>query len=134
MIYKQMGFGLGLFSLALGAAELLGSKRVTGTLGVEGHEALVKAFGVRELLNGAGLLAAPATSTNVWMRVAGDAMDLAALGLAAPRAKRGALMGAFAFVIGATLLDVVTARGLDATTGRMLPGDAGDGKGAAAAA
>ena len=134
MIYKQMSFGLGLFSLALGAAELMGSKRVTGTLGVEGQEALVKAFGVRELLNGAGLLAAPATSTNVWMRVAGDAMDLAALGLAAPKAKRGALIGAFAFVIGATLLDVIAARGLDATTGRMLPGDASGGKGAVAVA
>lgn len=126
MDYRKLAFGLGIFSIALGAAELLGSKRITRALDADGHEGLVKGFGARELLAGANLLAAPAHATNVWNRVAGDAMDLSALALAARKAPGNrAIWGSIAFVIGATLLDIATARGLDATTGKTLPVAAG---------
>jgi hypothetical protein len=126
MDYKKLGFGLGVFSIALGAAELLAPRRIARALGAEGKEGLVRAFGGRELLAGANLLAAPAVATNVWNRVGGDAMDLAALGLAAKNAPRNkAVWGALAFVVGATLLDVVAARGLARTTGKTFPDDAG---------
>ena len=121
MDYRKLGFGLGLFSIALGAVELLAAKRVTAALDAEGHEGLVKGFGARELLAGANLIAAPAVATNVWNRVAGDAMDLTALALAARASpKNRAIWGSIAFVVGATLLDIVTARGLDRTTGKTL--------------
>lgn len=126
MDYRKLGFGLGLFSIALGAAELLAARRVAAALDAEGHEGLVKGFGARELLAGANLIAAPAVATNVWNRVAGDAMDLTALALAAKASpKNRAIWGSIAFVIGATLLDIVTARGLDRTTGKTLPLAAG---------
>ncbi len=49
-------------------------------------------------------------------------MDLGALGLAARRSPRNrAIWGAIAFVGAVTLLDIVTARGLDRTTGKFLP-------------
>ena len=49
MNYKALGLGLGLFSIALGAAELLAPKRITRALESEGHEGLVKGFGAREV-------------------------------------------------------------------------------------
>lgn len=126
MDYKKLGLGLGVFSIALGAAELFAARRIARALQVEGREGVIKAFGARELLAGANLLAAPAVAANVWNRVGGDAMDLAALGLAAKNAPRGkAVWGALAFVAAATLLDIVTARGLDRETGKTLPDDAG---------
>ncbi|RDE05829.1 hypothetical protein [Sphingomonas aracearum] len=122
MDYKKLGLGLGVFSIALGLAELLAARRIAGTLEADGQENVVRAFGARELLAGANLLAAPAHATNVWNRVAGDAMDLGALGLAARGAPRnGAVWGAIAFVVGATVLDVVTAIGLDRQTGKTSP-------------
>ena len=121
---KRLSFGLGLFSIALGVAEVAATRRIARALGND-HRAgrtTLRAFGVREMLAGAGLLAAPAHSTLVWNRVAGDAMDLAALGLAARQApRRRAVWGALAFVAGATVIDALVARALDKSTGKALP-------------
>jgi len=120
--YKAMGYGLGLFSLALGAFEIVAAKQIARKLDAEGHEGLIMAFGAREIAAGLALGVSPAASTNVWMRVAGDAMDLAALTAAATRSPRNrAIWGALAFVAAATALDIWVARGLDNTTGRLLP-------------
>lgn len=122
MDYKKFGFGLGLFSITLGAVELLASRRITRALDAGGHEGLVKAFGAREVIAGVGLLAQPAVATGVWNRVAGDVMDAAALGAAAWNTPRNrAVWGALAFVLVATALDVVVATGLDRQTGKTSP-------------
>jgi hypothetical protein len=122
MNYKKLSFGLGVFSIALGAAELLMAPRIARTLDAPKRKRLVRVFGVRELLTGVGLLGAPASATGVWGRVAGDALDLAALGAAAGKAPRNrAVWGSLAFVVGATALDVFVARGLNRTTGRTWP-------------
>lgn len=114
MNYRKLSQGLGWFSLALGATELLGGRRIAHALGAPGGGTMVKAFGAREAATGAALLGAPAHATRMWGRVAGDALDLGALALVARKsAKRGALIGAAAFVAGATLIDVLVARGLD---------------------
>ena len=113
MNYRTLSRGLGWFSLALGAAELFGSRRITGALGAKGGEGIVKAFGAREIGAGVGLLQAPAHAARMWGRVAGDALDLGALALVARKSeKRGAVIGAIAFVAGAALLDTIVARGL----------------------
>lgn len=121
---KSISFGLGIFSIALGLAELGATRRIARALGND-HKigrATLRAFGAREMLAGAGLLAAPAHSALVWNRVAGDVMDLTALGLGARKAPRShALWGAVAFVAGATILDTVVARALDRTTARTFP-------------
>jgi hypothetical protein len=122
MDYKKLSLGLGLFSLGLGAAELFASRRIARALKSEGHESLIKGFGVREVAAGIGILQAPAHSARVWNRVAGDGMDLAALTAAARNAPRNrAVWGAIAFVVGATTLDVLVALGLDHTAGKTLP-------------
>lgn len=122
MDYRKLGFGLGLFSVGLGIAELAASKRIARSLAAEEHDGVVRIFGARELFAGAALLSGPAHSVRVWNRVAGDAMDIAALGLAARRAPQNkAIWGALAFVAAATALDIVTAIGLDRSTGKTLP-------------
>jgi hypothetical protein len=124
MDYKKIGVGLGFFSIGLGLLEVAAPGRLAKWLGTEGKSArrLITLFGARELLAGGMLLRGPAVSTNVWNRVVGDAMDLAALGLAFGRSNRkGPVAGALAFVGGATVLDALTARGLDQQTGRTLP-------------
>lgn len=123
MDYKKLGLGLGFFSIGLGLLEVAAPGRIARWLGVDGggSKKVTRLFGARELLAGAMLLRGPAVSTNVWNRVIGDVMDLAALGLAFSRSDRKpTTAGALAFVGGATLLDVVTARGLDKETGRTF--------------
>jgi hypothetical protein len=124
MDYKKIGLGLGFFSIGLGLLEVAAPGRLAKWLGTEGKGAkrLITIFGARELLAGGMLLRGPAVSTNVWNRVIGDAMDLTALGFAFGRTNRkGAVTGALAFVSGATVLDALTARGLDQQTGRTFP-------------
>ncbi len=124
MDVRRISLGLGIFSIALGVAEIAATRRIARALGND-HRAgrtTLRVFGAREMLAGAGLLAAPAHSTLVWNRVAGDAMDLAALGLAARNAPRHrGLWGAIAFVAGATIVDALVARALDKTTGNAFP-------------
>lgn len=121
---RRISLGLGIFSIALGVAEIAATRRIARALGNDHRvgRATLRAFGAREMLAGAGLLAAPAHATLVWNRVAGDAMDLAALGLAARRAPRHrGLWGAVAFVAGATVIDALVARALDKNTGKAFP-------------
>ncbi|MBB5710195.1 hypothetical protein [Sphingomonas xinjiangensis] len=111
--YKQLSKGLGWFSLALGAAELLAPRKITQALDAQGHETLVKAFGAREIAAGLAILGAPAHAERVGSRVAGDALDLGALALAARNSPRNPwVWGAIGFVVGATIADVLVARGL----------------------
>src|SRR3954467_12730119 len=85
---KTIAYGLGWFSIGLGLAELVASRRIARGLNAEGHERLIKGFGLREIVAGLGLLQAPAHSLRMWSRVAGDGMDLAALGAAARSSPR----------------------------------------------
>lgn len=121
---KRMGLGLGYFSIALGLAELAAPGRIARWLGVDNKIArnTVGIFGARELLAGGALLRGPAVSANVWNRVAGDLIDLGALGLAARTSnRRGRVAAAAGFVGAALVADVLTARALDRKTGEMLP-------------
>jgi hypothetical protein len=124
MDYKKIGLGLGFFSIGLGLLEVAAPGRLAKWLGAEGKpmKTVIALFGARELFAGGMLLRGPAVSTNVWNRVIGDAMDLAALGLTFGRSNRkGAVAAALAFVGGATVLDALTARGLDEQTARTFP-------------
>jgi len=127
MEYKKLGLGLGIFSIGLGLLEIAAPGRLARWLDVDNKTAkkVVALFGAREILAGAMLLRGPGVSTNMWNRVIGDGVDLAALGLAFTRSNRkAAVAGALGFVAGAAALDAWTARRLDAETGRTFPADA----------
>ena len=122
MDYKKISLGLGFFSLALGVTELFAAKPIAKALDAEGHDGLVKGFGLRELAAGLGILAQPAVAVGVWNRVAGDVMDIVATSAAAKKSPRNRLTwGALAFVTAAAALDAWVAVGLDKQTGKTLP-------------
>jgi hypothetical protein len=81
---------------------------------MEQHETLIRAYGVREIVKGVGILASKDPTPWIWGRVAGDALDLATLGkgLSDSRAEKDRVMMAMGAVAGVTVLDVVCANAL----------------------
>ncbi|HYZ64958.1 MAG TPA: hypothetical protein VE650_21095 [Acetobacteraceae bacterium] len=111
----RLARALGWFSLALGLTELLAPRRLTHTLGMEGSEGLVRAYGAREI--GSGVLSLSIEKDlGLWSRVAGDGLDLATLmaGLRPDNPKRDNVVIAIAMVVGITALDVLGAVGVKA--------------------
>ena len=115
----RMARALGWFSLGLGLTELIAAERITRVLGMEGKEALVRAYGVRELGHGIVTLS-PDKHLGLWSRVAGDALDIATLmtGMRHDNPKRDNVGLALAAVLGVTLLDIIGAQGVTARHSR----------------
>ncbi len=118
----RLGSSLGWFSLAAGAASLLMPGTIARSAGLFATARTLRALramGVRELASGAGILLRPQRPGWLWMRVAGDAMDLALLGLsgrrsaaagnARPTNARQRLLFASAAIAGMTVLDMLAA-------------------------
>jgi hypothetical protein len=107
---------LGWFSIGLGAVELLAPRGTAQAAGLGGgRNALVRACGAREVLNGVALLRSMDPEPYLWARVAGDGMDLAAVGLRAwsgSRSTRTRAGVALAVLAGVTALDVMAVRRL----------------------
>lgn len=103
--------GLGWFSVALGAAEVLAPEALAEWLGMRGSETILRAYGVREMMTGLGILASKDATGWVWGRVGGDALDMATLGSAIneQNPKNGNATLALAAVLGVTLIDVACA-------------------------
>lgn len=111
---ERLATGLGYFSLALGALEVLAPDSVARFLGMRGSETLIRAYGMREIGAGLGILASQNQSPWVWSRVVGDGLDAATLvpALSEDNPKRGNAAIAMAAVLGAALADVVCAQAL----------------------
>jgi uncharacterized membrane protein len=106
---------LGWFSLGLGLTEIAAPHVLARAIGIDPRGATgptLRAMGVRECLTGLGVLLQPRRPRSLWARIAGDAVDLALLGLAAGtrRTSTPRLIGAIAAVAGVTALDVIAAR------------------------
>ena len=71
--------GLGWFSLALGALELVATRALTRSLGMRGNGPLVQLYGVREITTGVGILMSKDPTPWIWGRVLGDALDIGTL-------------------------------------------------------
>jgi hypothetical protein len=108
----RLGKALGWFSLGLGLVELLAPHRITRTLGMNGQEALVRAYGAREI--GSGMLSLSAEKhLGLWSRVGGDGVDIATLltALRDDNPKKQNVTTALAMVAGITVLDIMAAQG-----------------------
>ena len=113
----QLARGLGWFSIGVGVAELLAAGPLARMIGLKGRETKLRAYGLREIANGIGLLAsrgAAARSAWAWSRVAGDALDLSSLGRAAAARtpRQGHPVAAMAAMAGVAALDLVCAYSL----------------------
>jgi uncharacterized membrane protein len=115
---ERLARGLGWFSIGLGMAELLAPGAVSRIAGTRNHKSLVRAYGLRELAAGVGILTSSEPGPWIWSRVAGDLVDLASLGsvLGGRGNSRGKAVFSIASVAGVTVLDVMCAQKL-ATNG-----------------
>ncbi len=94
----RLAQGLGWFSIALGAAELMAPRTISRTLGMEDKTRLIQAYGLREIANGIALLSSARRTPWLWGRVAGDALDLATLATARRNRNARLAMGGVAAV------------------------------------
>lgn len=105
----KLGTGLGWFSIGLGLVELLAPRAMSRLIGVadDGKAPwIVRAFGLRDIAAGATFFVKPNNQIAPWLRVAGDALDLASLAFAMPTStSRPRTINALAIVAGATAFD-----------------------------
>lgn len=114
MFTHRTARGFGWFSIALGLAEVLATRKMARAVHLDHRPGLLRMFGMREMATGAALLSRRNRAPWMWARVAGDVMDLFALGSAfrGQRRGRGRIGAALAAVAGVTALDVLTGRRL----------------------
>jgi uncharacterized membrane protein len=107
---KRLAKALGWFSIGLGLAQLLAPRAISRASGVDDHPVLMRAIGMREIASGVGILNERKPTEWLWSRVAGDAMDLALLGMAASSSgtRRNRVAMVTAAVAGVTALDVLS--------------------------
>jgi uncharacterized membrane protein len=114
---EQFAAGLGGFSIALGLAELAAPDAIARAAGLPADRrtvTTVRAFGAREIANGLAILANPTNPAMLWSRVAGDALDIAAVGMGMRSDQSDRTLGLVALggLAGVTAADVVCARRL----------------------
>lgn len=113
---EQLARALGWVSIGLGLAEFFAPRALARLIGLGSeHTLLLRAFGLREMASGIGILTQRHPTGGMQARVGGDAVDLAFLGaalLTSGRARRGRIAVATAAVAGVTALDVFCCRQL----------------------
>jgi uncharacterized membrane protein len=113
---ENLANALGWFSVGLGLAQIVAPRSVARMIGAEPDEnttRLMRAFGLRELSSGIGILSKRRPEAWVRARVAGDALDLAMLGKTlASTDDRGKTIAATVAVLGVTALDMLAAERL----------------------
>lgn len=112
--------GLGWFSIGLGLAELLAPRALARAVGMAGREDLIRAYGLRELAAGLGILNSEHPAPWLWARAGGDALDIATLGTRVPNSdgQLEHVSAALAAVAGVAVLDLACARALSREEGR----------------
>ena len=113
---QTLAQGLGWFSIGLGLTEIMAPRSLTRALGMEGHETLVQAYGLREIATGIGILCSKQPAPWMWGRVGGDALDITSLmpGLSDDNPQKHNVGLALAAVAGVTVLDIICAQALSA--------------------
>lgn len=104
--------GLGWFSIGLGLVQVLAPHRVTHAAGIDGQERLMGQYGVREIVNGVGLLASRDPVPWLQSRVTGDVVDAGTLALGLAGRDRGRSGMALLAVLGVLALDIVCMQAL----------------------
>lgn len=132
---QRLSRSLGWFSIAVGALQLLAPRRIGWGLGTPRETGVIQAFGAREIATGIGLLAASDPKPWIWARLAGDAIDIAALAANTnhrnPRRETVGIV--LASVVAVTVVDLICLasldRGPDGRRLRPVPRDYSDRSG-----
>ena len=93
---ERLANALGWFSIGLGLAEVATPGKVAELIGVRNQDrtrAVLRAYGLREIAAGIGILTRPQPAGWVWGRVAGDLLDLSSLGSALNTMSYGCSLG-----------------------------------------
>ena len=102
---------LGLFSVGLGLWELTNPRGVAEASGVP-YPGTLRAYGVREITSGLGILSNGRPAGWLWSRVAGDVLDIATAAAAyadGDADRRRKVVQTIAALLGVTVLDIVAA-------------------------
>ncbi|MES2316940.1 MAG: SRPBCC family protein [Pseudomonadota bacterium] len=104
----RLGSALGWFSIGIGLLSLAAPRAVARATGLPDWPLVLRAIGMREIVSGVGLLRRPDNQVWRWSRVAGDAMDLTVLGIAAahPSANRARLASTALALASVSALDL----------------------------
>ena len=118
---EKLASALGWFSIGVGLAEVITPGGLARLIGIDDDartRSVVRAYGLRELAAGAGILATKRPAGWVWARVAGDVLDISSLGkaMASSGNDRVRLAVATAAVAGVTALDVLCAQQLSSNS------------------
>jgi hypothetical protein len=107
----RLAQGLGVFSIVLGLIELIWGGPLGRSLGMDGQEWVVRLYGAREILTGILILASKDPTPWVWLRVAGDALDIGTLAWGYTRDPNDAtgIIIALIAVLGVTVADIYCA-------------------------
>ena len=111
---RELARGLGWFSIGLGVTELACGDAIARWLGMPRSAPVIRAYGVRELLQGVGILGASDPTPWISARVAGDALDIATVlpGLEGDNPHKDNVLIALVALAGVTAIDVMCARSL----------------------
>jgi hypothetical protein len=111
-VSPSLSLNIGATAVGLGLWGLLFPNSVKRLLGVRSSTPVVRTlFGIRELITGVTLTNDPTKAGMLWVRLAGDLFDIAALKALTGRSnpKRRAARAALAVVLIVTALDAITA-------------------------
>ncbi|HWD97532.1 MAG TPA: hypothetical protein VG345_00785 [Bryobacteraceae bacterium] len=116
--WERLANGLGWFSIGLGLSELIAAGPMANFIGVRNsssNRSVLRAYGVREIGAGIGILAQQRPAGWLWARVAGDMLDIGSLASAVTSggSKGGRLARSIAAVAGVTALDFYCASQMD---------------------
>ncbi|MFN2556963.1 MAG: SRPBCC family protein [Nitriliruptorales bacterium] len=120
-IGEQLARALGLFSVTLGAAQVVlpgGMDRLVGLDSTPRTRAVMRGVGLQEFAVGAGILSRRRPTEWLWARVAGDAIHLLLLSRAmqSPASTRSRVGKVTAAVVGVTLLDLIVSARMTAAS------------------
>jgi uncharacterized membrane protein len=120
---ERVARGLGWFSIGLGLAEIFAPRLVARVCGGSGrHTGIIRLYGLRAVAAGLMIFSqGRKPAAGVWSRVAGDAMDLATLGvaMALPNTNKAGVLFGTANVLAVTAVDVMCAQALSREKGEM---------------
>lgn len=111
---RALAEGLGWFSIGLGLTELTYGGSIARWLGMPHAAPVIRAYGVRELVQGAGILGSGDPTPWISARVAGDALDIATVlpGLGDPNPRKHNVLVALLALVSVTAVDVICAQNL----------------------